>query len=104
MEKWPAVREAIIGHMHDKTPGKGNEAIALHDADTVDFLGSVGVARRLSVTGSATDYAGGIGRIREFADKLPARVVTPTARRMAKRRADDFLEHLDAETTNGRLP
>lgn len=105
--KIPAVREAILGHMHDKTPGKASEAVALHDADTVDFLGTVGVARRLSVTGSATDYSGGIARISDFADNLPSRVVTSTARRMATRRAVEmrrFLEELRTETANGRLP
>jgi uncharacterized protein len=107
VEKIPAVQEAILGHMHDKTPGKSNEAIVLHDADTVDFLGTVGIARRLSVTGSATDYNAGIARIREFADKLPARTVTATARQMASRRAAEmkrFLNRLAIETANGRIP
>jgi uncharacterized protein len=104
-DKVPAVREAILGHMHDKTPGKTSESIVLHDADTVDFLGAVGVARRLAVTGSATDYDSGIARIREFADKLPGRVVTATARQMARRRAaemNQFLDQLTRETNNGR--
>lgn len=106
-DKIAAVREAILGHMHDKIPGKSNEAIALHDADTVDFLGAVGVARRLSVTGEATDYNGGLARIREFADKLPARVVTSTGRQIADHRAaemKEFLNQLAMETANGRIP
>lgn len=106
-DKLPAVKEAILGHMHDRQPSKGNEAILLHDADTLDFLGSVGVARRLAVTGSATDYAGGVGRIREFADKLPGRLVTKAAQEMAVKRVAEmreFLATLDAETADGRLP
>jgi len=105
--KLPAVRVAILGHMHDKTPGRGNEAIALHDADTLDFLGTVGVARRLAVTGTATDYSAGTARIREFADKLPTRLVTRTAKAMAKPRVEEmrhFLATLEAETFHGRLP
>ena len=105
--KLPAVREAILGHMHDKLPGKGNEAIVLHDADTLDFLGTVGVARRLAVTGTATDYSAGTARIREFADKLPQRLVTGTAKAMARPRVEEmrnFLAMLDAETFDGRLP
>lgn len=105
--KFAAVRNAILGHMHDKQPGKGNEAVVLHDADTLDFLGSVGVARRLAVTGNASDYSGGIARIREFADKLPERLATQTAKVMAGPRVQEmhqFLATLEAETVNGRLP
>lgn len=105
--KFAAVREAILGHMHDKAPGKGNEAILLHDADTLDFLGTVGVARRLAVTGTAPDYSAGKNRIGEFADKLPARLVTETAKIMAKPRVEEmrhFLATLDAETFYGLLP
>ena len=105
--KLPAVRAAILGHMHDKVPGRGTEAILLHDADTLDFLGTVGVARRLAVTGTATDYSAGVARIAEFADKLPGRLVTNSARAMADPRVQEmrhFLATLDAETFNGRLP
>lgn len=107
VEKLPAVKQAILGHMHDQQPGTGHEAIVLHDADTLDFLGTVGVARRLSVTGQATDYAGGLGRIRDFADKLPGRLVTNAAKQMAVGRVAEmrqFLATLDAETADGRLP
>lgn len=40
------VREAILAHMFnaDVAP-KGNETIVFHDADTLDFLGDVGVVR-----------------------------------------------------------
>lgn len=105
--KLPAVKEAILGHMHDKQPGKGNEAIVLHDADTLDFLGTVGVARRLAVTGTAADYSGGVARIRDFADKLTGRLVTGAAKATAAGRVAEmrqFLSTLDAETADGRLP
>lgn len=106
MQKWPAVRDAILTHMFDKQPGSRSEAIALHDADTVDFLGAVGVARRLSVTGDAASYDAGVQRVADFATKLPTRLQTATARRMAKQRVEemrDFLKRVDAETFNGRL-
>lgn len=106
-EKWPAVRAAILSHMHDKQPGSGHEAIVLHDADTLDFLGIAGVTRRLVVNGGAPDYSGGLARIVEFADKLPNRLVTKTAKDMARRRVAEmreFLDRLKAETAEGRLP
>jgi uncharacterized protein len=93
--------------MHDKTPGTGSEAVVLHDADTLDFLGTVGAARRLALTGSAPDYAGAVARIREFADKLPGRLVTNSAKVMAAPRVTEmriFLDQLSAETADGRLP
>lgn len=104
--KLPAVKDAILGHMHDKPAGKGNEAIVLHDADTLDFLGTVGVARRLATTGDATDYSAGVARIREFADKLPGRLVTKTAKVMAVSRVEEmqhFVATLEKETADGRL-
>jgi uncharacterized protein len=107
MEKWPAVRDAILGHMFYSDPAKRPEAIVLHDADTLDFLGTVGVARRLSVTGDAVSYEPGAARIREFTGKLPPRLLTRTAKRMAPARVTEmrrFLEQLDAETAGGRLP
>ena len=107
MAKWPAVRAAILGHMYDEPAGDGAVGIVLHDADTLDFLGTVGVARRLSVTGRATDYAGGLARIREFADQLPSRLVTAAAKAMAATRVAQmrrFLQELESQTHGGKLP
>jgi uncharacterized protein len=107
MAKWPAVRSAILGHMHDKPAGEGNAGIVLHDADTLDFLGTVGVARRLSVTGIGTDSSVGIARIRDFADQLAERLVTATAKAKAAPRIMEmrrFLAEWESETFGGRLP
>lgn len=106
-EKLSQVREAILGHMFDKVPARRNEAVVLHDADTLDFLGTIGVARRLSVTGTAVTYGGGIERVRTFADKLPPTLITSAAKQMAPRRVSEmrqFLAQLDAESVGGRLP
>jgi uncharacterized protein len=100
-EKLPRVREAVLGHMFDKVPARRNEAVLLHDADTLDFLGAIGVARRLSVTGTAVTYSGGVERIRTFAQNLPPRLVTNTARQMARSRVSEmrhFLAQLNAES------
>ena len=106
-EKLPLVREAIVGHMYDKVPADGAEAVLLHDADTLDFLGVIGVARRLSVTGTAATYSGGIDRIRTFADKLPPTLITKTAKNMAALRVSEmrqFVKQLENESVGGRLP
>lgn len=106
MEKFPAVRAAILGHMYDKEP-EGNEAVALHDADLVDFLGATGAARMLAVTGDRPDYDQAIGRIERFASDLPARLKTDAARRMAEPRLvimRAFLAELRRETPEGARP
>ena len=106
-EKVPAVRQAILGHMWNKVPAHLNEAIVLHDADTLDFLGTIGVARRISATGSAATYSGGVDRIRLFTEKLPPTLITATAKKMAPARVAEmrrFLHELDAQDFGGQLP
>lgn len=106
MEKFPAVRAAILGHMYDKEP-EGPEAIALHDADLIDFLGATGAARMLAVTGDRPDYDQALGRIETFAANLPGRLKTEAARRMAEPRLqamNAFLAELRRETPEGAKP
>jgi uncharacterized protein len=83
MAKFPAVKAAIIGHMFDKEAGDRPEAIALHDADALDFLGATGIARRLSVTGSAPDMDAVLARLHLVYEQIPGRLVTAAAKRMA---------------------
>ncbi|GAA0643347.1 HD domain-containing protein [Brevundimonas lenta] len=106
MEKFPAVRAAILGHMYDKDP-EGPEAVALHDADLVDFLGATGAARMLAVTGERPDYDQALGRIETFSANLPGRLETDAARRMAEPRVESmnaFMAELRRETPTGAKP
>lgn len=106
MAKFPAVRAAILGHMFDKEAGPGPEAIALHDADALDFLGATGIARRLSVTGASPDMDSVMARLNEVFEQIPGRLVTGAARRMAIPRLvamKAFLDQLRRETP-GRAP
>lgn len=83
MAKFPAVRAAIIGHMFDKEAGDRPEAIALHDADALDFLGATGIARRLAVTGAAPDLDAALARLQQMFVQIPAHLVTASAKRMS---------------------
>lgn len=106
MEKFPAVRAAILGHMYDKDP-EGPEALALHDADALDFLGALGAARLLAATGDRPDYDQALARIERFAVDIPPRLKTKAARRMAEPRLAimrRFLEELQRETPEGARP
>lgn len=106
MEKFPAVRAAILGHMYDKEP-EGPEAVALHDADALDFLGALGAARLLAATGDRPDYDQALGRIERFAVDIPPRLKTAAARLMAEPRVaamTEFVATVRSETPDGARP
>ena len=106
MEKFPAVRAAILGHMYDKEP-EGAEAVVLHDADALDFLGALGAARLLAATADRPDYDQALGRIERFAVDIPPRLKTTAARAMAAERVatmTEFLAQVRRETPEGARP
>ena len=106
MEKFPAVRAAILGHMYDREP-EGPEAVALHDADALDFLGALGAARLLAATGDRPDYDQALERIERFAVDIPPRLKTDAAHRMAEPRVaymKAFLATVRSETPAGSRP
>lgn len=106
MAKYPAVKAAILGHMFDTEAGSGAEAIALHDADALDFLGATGIARRLSSTGAAPDLDSVMTRLEALYEQIPGRLVTGTAKRMAIPRLvamKAFFDQLKRESP-GRAP
>lgn len=106
MEKFPAVRAAILGHMYDKEP-EGAEAVVLHDADALDFLGALGAARLLAATADRPDYDQALGRIERFAVDIPPRLKTAAAREMATERVarmTGFLAQVRRETPEGARP
>jgi uncharacterized protein len=101
MAKFPAVRAAILGHMFDKEAGDRSEAIALHDADALDFLGATGIARRISVTGAAPDMDAVMARLQQVYEQIPGRLVTGSAKRMSIPRLvamKAFFDQLKRET------
>ena len=106
MEKFPSVHAAILGHMYDKEPD-GAEAVVLHDADALDFLGALGAARLLAATADRPDYDQALGRIERFAVDIPPRLKTAAARALAGDRVEvmtDFLARVRRETPEGARP
>jgi uncharacterized protein len=103
--KIPAVQAAERGHMYYSDAGSDPAAIVLHDADSLDFLGAIGAARMLSLTGEkAPSFAPAVRTLRKFLLEIPPRLITRTARRLGDQRAAElraFLDALDAETRNG---
>lgn len=101
MQKLAAVQAAERGHMYYSVAGTGPEAIVLHDADSLDFLGDMGAARMISLTGEkAASFDAAVKALREFVADIPPRLITPTARKMGAARAAElerFLDALEAE-------
>jgi HD superfamily phosphodiesterase len=103
MEKIEAVRSAIRTHMYYRDP-VGAEALYLHDADALDWLGAVGVARIMALVdphGGKPDAPKAVAMLMDNLNKVPARVLSPAGHaRVPERKAElaKFLADLKRET------
>lgn len=101
--KLEAVRGAVRTHMFDRTPS-GAEALYLHDADALDWLGVIGAARLIALvdpSGGAPDAPAIVRSLDDTLAKVPARVLSPAGRALLPaRKAElaEFLKDLRAET------
>ena len=106
MQKFPAVQAAERGHMYYRNPGRQPEAVVLHDADSLDFLGDIGAARMIALTGEkAASFAPAVKQLRSFVTDIPPRLITRAAKRLGAQRAAElraFLDALDAQTFGGK--
>jgi uncharacterized protein len=106
MAKYARVAAAERTHMFYRNPGTAPESIVLHDADGLDFLGDVGAARILSLTGERrSGFGASLKTLRSLLEQVPEKLITQTARRMGMDRARElgaFLDALSAETFGGR--
>ena len=104
MAKLAHVQAAERGHMFYSVATEP-EAIVLHDADSVDFLGDMGIARMIALTGaSAGDVGAAVKSLQSFVVAIPPRLISKSARRLGAERAAEtklFLERLDAESFGG---
>jgi uncharacterized protein len=103
-EKIEKVKDAIRTHMPDRAPGAAVESQLLHDADGLDWLGAIGIARDMSivdVNGGEPNFGWALNRLRDDAAKVPALMVTKAGKREAERRlavTRAFLKDLESET------
>lgn len=106
--KVSAVQDAVRNHMYYRADAGRPESIVLHDADTLDFLGTIGIARILSLTTRhrwATDLATAAKTLDGFNTDLPPRLMTSAAKKLALARVAEsraILESLKAETEDGK--
>lgn len=103
MEKIDAVRAAIRTHMYYRDP-VGPEALYLHDADALDWLGAIGVARIMALVdphGGNPDAPKAVAMLMDNLTKVPSRVLSPAGRaRLPERKAEleRFISDLKRET------
>jgi len=103
--KLDAVRAAIRTHMYNYDP-VGPEARYLHDADALDWLGAIGVARLIALVDNGGGKPTGPDIIKGLEDNMknvPPRIVTPAGKaRIAPLIAEEkaFLDALRRETDN----
>jgi len=101
--KIEAVRGAIRTHMYDRDP-VGPEALYLHDADALDWLGAIGVARifgTVDPNGGDPDGPAAVKMLEENLVQVPPRVLSPAARARVTPLANElrqFLENLRRES------
>jgi len=105
VEKIPAVRNAIRTHMFERDP-VGLESIYLHDADALDWLGAIGIARILALIdpeGGKPDSHEIVAMLEEYTASVPKRVITRSGKLLSKQREAEslrFLQHLKSESDN----
>jgi uncharacterized protein len=107
MAKIDAVRGAIRTHMFARDP-VGPEAVYLHDADALDWLGAVGVARVFGIVdpkGGSPAGPDAAKRLEKSLTDVPPRIVSPAGKARAPQRVrelEEFLRTLKAQTSEFR--
>jgi HD superfamily phosphodiesterase len=98
-DRAPLVKEIIRGHMFYADPSPRAEVVLFHDADTLDFMGAIGIARLLSIVGLddwAPDVKSAIGLIERFSRELPGKLYTAAAKGMGQIRQAEMATYLAA--------
>jgi uncharacterized protein len=103
MAKIDAVRAAIRTHMFNRKPS-GAEALYLHDADALDWLGAIGVARIFSLVdpnGGQPDGPAALKMLQNNLKEVPPGISSPAGRAHSGARVEEltqYLRNLSAET------
>jgi uncharacterized protein len=107
MAKIDAVREAIRTHMFNRKP-VSPEALYLHDADALDWLGAIGVARIFSLVdpnGGNPDGPAALKMLQDNLKRVPPGILSPAGRAHSVPRVQEleqYLRNLSSETDDFR--
>ncbi|NVM16811.1 MAG: HD domain-containing protein [Candidatus Lokiarchaeota archaeon] len=108
-EKIALVKDIIKSHMFYTKPSDRIESIIFHDADTLDFLGVIGITRLLAIVGKedwTPNLKSAIDLIQKFYNELPSKLITLEAKKISKKRKvemEEFLRNLSQQTDNFNL-
>ena len=98
-DKIPLVKEIILGHTSYADPPTSTEAVVFHDANLLDFLGAIGIARLLSMVGVddlTPDMRKAISLIQRFSRDWPDKLLTRPAKKIGKVRQAEMMTFLAA--------
>ena len=109
MQKWTGLKEMILGHTYYGPKPASKSATAFRDADILDFLGTIGVARMLSVT-LETGFSDGtlrpvVSTLDTFAQTMASKCSLKACEKIASPRQKemrDFLDKLNAYSFGGK--
>src|SRR6516225_2002311 len=107
MSKIDAVRAAIRTHMFDRKP-VGPEAVYLHDADALDWLAAIGVARIFALVdpnGGAPDGPAALKMLQDNLKRVPPGIVSKAGRAHSSvriRELEQYLGELSGESDEFR--
>jgi uncharacterized protein len=99
MEKLHLVQGAALGHMYYSEVPDEPHAQVLHDADTLNFLGAIGITRILSLTtrsGMAQDLPTAVATLQNMSQQLPGSLVLESAKVMGEKRSSEMKAFLSA--------
>lgn len=99
MEKIELVKEIVDHHQYYRPPDTLAVAILFRDADILDFLGAIDIARIISLTMRerlAPDLPSAIEVIQKQMTDMPPRLQTEAAKREGERRVEEMRRYLDA--------
>lgn len=98
----------ILGHTYYGPIPKSPQALAFRDADVLDFLGMIGVARILAVTEepgfSDGTFKPTVRTLQSFADTMASKCILASCKQLAaprQRETQTFLQQLNAYTFSG---
>ncbi|WP_165768649.1 HD domain-containing protein [Sandarakinorhabdus cyanobacteriorum] len=107
MAKLPKVQAVMRTHMFFREPA-GPEALYFHDADSLDWLGAIGIARVTAtvdltgtIIGGVPDGPAVVRQLQAFLQAVPPRILSPAGKAMLPERRvflERYLSTLAAQT------
>ena len=109
MEKFDQVKEMILGHTYYGEKPKSLQAQAFRDADILDFLGTIGVARILAIAQEPGRSDGTLSPpvsiLKSFSKSMADKCSLQACAKIAEPRKaelDQFLQSLDLQSFSGK--